>query len=385
VHIPFCVHKCHYCDFNSHERAKPDWRAYQQALTTELKCWTTKPAFAGRRLDTIFFGGGTPSLAPPSLIKAVIDTARLCCGIEDDAEISLEANPGTVDSDNFRAYRQAGINRLSIGVQSLDANELHWLERIHGRDEAISAYRIARDAGFANINLDLMYGLPGQRLQDWLDTLHTAIELTPEHLSCYQLTVEPHTKLAAAHARKPYALPDDDIALSMFFETRKQLSAAGYQAYEISNFAKAEKKCRHNDGYWLYHDYIGIGAGASGKWDHSGDHLRDKTDGGITRYSNFRSPERYSETALAHGAAINTQESLDRNQAAAEACWLGLRRSDGINRQAFHNRFNFDVWEHFQPKLQVWERNDKLVIHRDSIQLSASGIALADAISASVL
>jgi oxygen-independent coproporphyrinogen-3 oxidase len=385
VHIPFCVHKCHYCDFNSHERTQPDWNAYRQALIAELNHWADTPVFRERQLNTIFFGGGTPSLAPPALIEAVINTARSCCDIAHDAEITMEANPGTVDADNFRAYRQAGINRLSIGVQSLDASELRWLERIHGRDDAISAFHIARAAGFTNINLDLMYGLPGQSLQDWLSTLHIAIELMPEHLSCYQLTVEPHTKLAATHARKPYLLPDDDTALSMLWATRNHLKSAGYEAYEISNFAKAEKKCRHNDGYWLYHDYIGIGAGASGKWDHSGDHLRDKTDGGITRYSNIRTPERYTEMALAQGVAINSQESLNRNQAAAEACWLGLRRSEGINRQLFHNRFGFDVWQHFQAQLQTWKNNDMLVIQNNSVQLSESGIALADTISASVL
>jgi len=384
------VHKCHYCDFNSHERTRPDWRAYQQALIAELRHWADTPAFRERALSTIFFGGGTPSLAPPALIEAVINTARSCCGIAHDAEITLEANPGTVDADNFRAYRQAGINRLSMGVQSLDASELRWLERIHGRDEAIAAFHIARAAGFTNINLDLMYGLPEQSLQDWLRSLHTAIELKPEHLSCYQLTVEPHTKLAAAHAKKPYPLPDDDAALSMFLETRHLLSTAGYQAYEISNFATAGKKCRHNDGYWLYHDYIGIGAGASGKWDHAGDHSggpsRDKTGGrGITRYSNVRTPERYSDMATSQGTAINSQESLDRNQAAAEACWLGLRRSDGINRQDFQRRFGFDVWQHFQPQLQTWSNDAKLILRKESLQLSESGIALTDAISASVL
>jgi len=377
VHIPFCVHKCHYCDFNSHERTKPDWDAYQKALITELKHWAETPIFAGRKLSTIFFGGGTPSLAPPDLIEAIIDSVRDCCGIKDHAEITLEANPGTVDADNFRAYRNAGINRLSIGVQSLDTAELRWLERIHGADEAISAYRIARAAGFRNINLDLMYGLPGQSLDDWLISLHAAIQLNPEHLSCYQLTVEPHTKLAATHARKPYPLPDDETALSMFFETRQQLSDADYEAYEISNFCKPGLTCRHNDGYWLYHDYIGIGAGASGKWD--------QTDGGITRYSNIRTPEHYIETALTKGVAINTQESLKRNQAAAEACWLGLRRSDGINRSAFQQRFAFDVWEHFQPQLQAWESDKKLLVCNDSIRLSESGLSLADAISASVL
>ncbi|MDQ6996088.1 MAG: radical SAM family heme chaperone HemW, partial [Mariprofundus sp.] len=201
------MHKCHYCDFNSHERAQPDWRGYRQALVSELKYLVTTSEFSERKLSTVFFGGGTPSLAPPSLIKAVLDTARDYCQFEDDIEITLEANPGTVDENNFHAYRQAGINRLSIGVQSLDTSELRWLERIHNAEEAMSAYRIARDAGFDNINLDLMYGLPHQTINGWLSTLHTAIDLNPEHLSCYQLTVEPHTKLAATHAKKPYPLP----------------------------------------------------------------------------------------------------------------------------------------------------------------------------------
>jgi len=377
VHIPFCVHKCHYCDFNSHERARPDWRAYQRALIAELRYWVDMPEFGGRRLSTIFFGGGTPSLAPPALIEAVIDAACDCSGLEADAEISMEANPGTVDSGNFRAYREAGVNRLSIGVQSLDATELRWLERIHGRDEAVAAYHTARQSGFSNINLDLMYGLPGQSLQDWLSTLQTAIELSPEHLSCYQLTVEPHTKLAAAHARKPYALPDDEMALSMFGETRRQLCAAGYEAYEISNFSRSGLKCRHNDGYWLYHDYIGIGAGASGKWDAG--------DGGITRYSNIRTPERYSEAVEASGAAINSRESLLEDQAAAEACWLGLRRSSGINRRAFQQRFGIDAWACFRPQLETWQKAGKLVVDDDHLYLSPTGIPLADAISASVI
>jgi len=356
---------------------RPDWDAYRQALLSELKYWRNTAQFSGRKLHSIFFGGGTPSLAPPALIQAIIDAARSDCIIEHEAEITLEANPGTADAGNFLAYRQAGINRLSIGVQSLDATELQWLERIHDPDAAIQALHIAREAGFSNINLDLMYGLPGQNLHDWLTTLHAAIKLAPEHLSCYQLTVEPHTRLAASHARKPYALPDDDTALSLFFETRNHLSKAGYEAYEISNFAKAGKKCRHNDGYWLYHDYIGIGAGASGKWDNS--------DGGCSRYSNTRTPEHYTKTILSKGCAINSQESLHHDQAAAEAGWLGLRRQNGINRTAFRQRFGFDIWQHFHTALQPWHRQHKLAITDTSVYLTGKGLAFADLIAASML
>jgi len=377
VHIPFCVHKCHYCDFNSHERDQPDWSAYQQALVAELKHYNESPHYSGRSLQTIFFGGGTPSLAPPALIEAVIEAARRYCGIDADAEITLEANPGTADADNFTGYRQAGINRLSMGVQSLDATELRWLERIHSAEEVLLAYSMARQTGFKNINLDLMYGLPKQSISAWMTNLNAVIALAPEHLSCYQLTVEPHTKLAATHARKPYSLPDDDTALAMLYGTRLRLSDAGYAAYEISNFAKPDLKCRHNDGYWLYHDYIGIGAGASGKWD--------QADQGITRYSNIRTPERYVESVMAVGNAINAQESLDQAQAAAEACWLGLRRSAGIDRKQFQQRFGMDVWERFQAPLQGWRSDGKLVLSDAALHLSKTGIAFADSISASVL
>jgi len=333
--------------------------------------------FQGRKLHTIFIGGGTPSLAPPALIKAIIDAASECCGIDDNAEISMEANPGSADAENFRSYREAGINRLSIGIQSFDAMELVWLERIHSSDEAIEAYNIARQAGFDNINLDLMYGLPNQNLDDWLKSLNTAIALKPEHLSCYQLTVEPHTKLAAAHNRSPVALPNDEDALNMFFETRKQLSEAGFQAYEISNFSRPHLKCQHNDGYWSYNDYIGIGAGASGKWDDQGQ--------GITRYSNIRTPERYIKSIQKHAKAVNSEDRLNFEKAAAEAFLIGLRRTDGINRTAFKRRFQIDAWQLFSPELQIWFNNDQLALTDNTIYLTDKGLALADEIAASVL
>jgi len=377
VHIPFCVHKCHYCDFNSHERSNPDWKNYESALISELKHWAASPMFSGRRLSSIFFGGGTPSLAPTQLIGEVIQHAKSMLGFEDNIEISLEANPGTIDAEHFSAYRQAGVNRLSMGVQSLNDQELQWLGRIHDSKQALAAFDAARNAGFHNINLDLIYGLPNQSLDAWLDSLLTAIKLAPEHLSCYQLTIEPHTKLAANHASSPLNIPDDDLALMMFFETRTRLNNTGYEAYEISNFAKPEQKCRHNDGYWLYHDYIGIGAGAAGKWD--------TPDGGIKRYSNIRSPERYTQASLKNGTAIHTQESLDQNHSAAEALWLGLRREHGVCRHSFQQRFGFDAWEHFSSALKLRHECGQLSVTDKHVCLTPEGLPVADAIAASVL
>lgn len=378
VHIPFCVHKCHYCDFNSHERDKPDWSAYQAALIRELNHRVSSPMFKGRPLASIFFGGGTPSLAPPTLIASVIEQAEKLSGFENNIEITLEANPGTVDAANFSAYRQAGVNRLSMGVQSLNSAELLWLERIHGAQEVFDAFHAARSAGFTNISLDLIYGLPEQSMCAWLESLNQAIDLAPEHLSCYQLTVEPHTQLAARHRKKPYALPDDELALEMLFTTRRRLEQAGYLAYEVSNFARKNCHSRHNDGYWLYHDYIGIGAGASGKWDES-------SSLGICRYSNIRSPEKYIELATQKGTAINSQESLSLDKSAAEAVWLGLRRSRGICRKNFQNRFGFDVMEHFSDHLLPWQQREMISVSESFIQLTESGLPMADEIAASVL
>jgi len=377
VHIPFCIHKCAYCDFNSHVRKQPPWDEYRMALLAELGYWSNQTQFAGRNITSIFFGGGTPSLAPPELIADVLHQAGHCFTLSDDIEITLEANPGTVDAQRFAAYRKAGINRLSIGVQSFDDTELKWLERIHSGDQAVQAYHRARSAGFDNISLDLMYGLPDQDLVGWMHSLETAIKLAPEHLSCYQLTIEAHTELALRHSRQALALPEDELALAFLLDTRKRLSEAGYQAYEVSNFARPGRYCRHNDAYWLYHDYIGIGAGAAGKWD--------LPDGGITRYANLRSPETYAKAATSNGSAINSRESLELHKAAAEAVWLGLRRSDGINQQAFRQRFGGTIDEIFGNALKAWVESGHLMVARKSIKLSDKGLGMADSIAVSVL
>jgi len=298
-------------------------------------------------------------------------------GFESHIEITLEANPGTVDMQAFQGFFNAGINRLSMGVQSLDTKELTWLERIHNSSEVYQAFDAARKASFNNINLDFMYGLPEQSLEQWQHSLDAALQFSPEHLSCYQLTVEPHTKLAARHASSPYRLPDDETSLAFFHSTRESLAKAGYEAYEISNFAKPDKYCRHNDGYWLYHDYIGIGAGASGKWD--------MKDGGTYRYSNTRTPEKYTTQAIQTGSAINNDESLALQQAAAEAVWVGLRRKNGIDNRWFNERFKQGITAYFQNDLEPWLNDHKLIWHGQQLQLAESGIPLADAIAESVL
>jgi len=373
VHIPYCVHKCHYCDFNSHVRDSHDWVRYREALLTEIAAWAEQPQFSNRIVSSIFFGGGTPSLAPASLIESVISKASELFRFSDDIEISLEANPGTVDQSNFAGFRQAGVNRLSIGVQSLDDAELKWLERIHSGEQAVASLKAGRAAGFENINLDLMYGLPNQTLEQWFKTLEEVMRLGPEHLSCYQLTVEPHTKLAAEVEKVAALLPDDELALEFLFKTRERLAEAGYQAYEVSNFAKPGQECRHNDGYWLYRDYVGIGAGASGKWD--------TEDGGVTRYSNIRNPDKYIESVLKDGRAINSNERLPKGTAEAEALWQGLRRTGGVSNVWFTERFGNDIQTRSGNELAPWLADKKLVWEGDHLHLTDKGLPFADSIA----
>ncbi len=377
AHIPFCAHKCHYCDFNSHARPDPDWESYALALLRELETRLASPVFAGRKVESVFFGGGTPSLAPPSLFADILDALAARGLLATDAEITMEANPGSSDAARFADCRLAGVNRLSIGVQSLDAGELRWLERIHDPSDARQAFAAARKAGFANINLDLMHSLPEQPLARWLDTLEAAIALEPEHLSCYQLTIEPRTRLAARHRKQPLPLPDEAQSLAFLAATNERLARAGYARYEISNHAKPGFHCRHNDGYWRYHDYIGIGAGAAGK--------HDTPDGGCRRWRNRNAPEGYVRAIMAEGLAEQETETLSRAEAAAEACWLGLRRADGVERAAFSRRFGVDPWNAFGDSLSRWRRAGRLHVDATRIRITESGLPLTDAIAADAL
>lgn len=377
VHIPFCLHKCHYCDFNSHVFAQPPWQVYAEALVREIETYAKQSQFAARPVASIFFGGGTPSLAPASLFSDVIQTIRKHFLLDQHAEITIEANPGASEMERFQAYRQAGINRLSIGVQSFDQAELQWLERIHSADEAKQAFTWARRAGFENINLDLMYALPQQSLSEWFVSLETALALQPEHLSCYQLTVEPNTQLHLTHKKKALALPDEDMALDFFTQTRQRLADAGYAAYEISNFSLPGQHCQHNCGYWQYDDYLGIGAGAAGKWD--------EADGRVLRYSNIRAPQAYLHAIQDQGIAVQSNERLSSAVAMGEAIWLGLRQLQGVDTVWFERRFDVSIVDVYANLLEKWQTLGYLEQTSSHLRLTHEGRNLADDIAASFL
>ncbi len=323
VHIPWCVRKCPYCDFNSHA-GQPDEEAYVEALIADLAAESGD--VSGRPVGSIFFGGGTPSLFSSAGISRILDTVRAQLQLADAVEITLEANPGTVDAGHFAGYRAAGVNRLSIGVQSFDDTMLRRLGRIHTASEAREAFHVARSAGFDNINLDLMYGLPGQTPGMAIDDLREAIALAPEHLSWYQLTLEPNT---AFHAAPPPAIPDDEVLGEIAESGIPLLAREGYAQYEVSAYASNDRRCRHNLNYWQFGDYIGIGAGAHGKLTLAGE--------GVVRRRKQRHPRRYMETASA-GNALSGEHSLQDDDLLMEFMLNALRLNGGVPATWFEQR-----------------------------------------------
>lgn len=282
IHIPWCVQKCPYCDFNSHAlKGDVPHQEYVDHLLTDLDA--DLPLASGRELHSIFIGGGTPSLLSAEAMQALLDGVRARIPLTPDAEITMEANPGTVEADRFSGYQKAGINRISIGVQSFDPQKLTRLGRIHGPDEAKRAAHLATGLGLRSFNLDLMHGLPDQSLDEALDDLRQAIALNPPHLSWYQLTIEPNTLFSS----RPPKLPDDDALWDIYEQGHALLSAAGYQQYETSAYAKPGYQCQHNLNYWRFGDYLGIGCGAHGKLTFS--------DGRILRTVKVRHPRGYMQ------------------------------------------------------------------------------------------
>ncbi|MDX2458365.1 MAG: radical SAM family heme chaperone HemW [Gammaproteobacteria bacterium] len=322
IHIPWCVRKCPYCDFNSHAvRNEIPEDAYITALISDLE--QDLPSVWGRTIETVFIGGGTPSLFSPEGIDRLLGAIRARLPLKPDAEITLEANPGTVDQARFKGFRNAGINRLSIGVQSFQTGLLQRIGRIHNDSEAIAAIKAAQQAGFANLNLDMMFGLPGQTIEQALADLHIATELQPAHISWYELTIEPNTWFH----RHPPVRPVDDDLWEMQQSGRTLLDAAGFERYEVSAYARDGRLCRHNMNYWQFGDYLGIGAGAHAK-------ISDAATQGITRISKVKHPHTYLDTA--HSTQrISTTSGLAVDDVVLEFAMNALRLERGFSKTTF--------------------------------------------------
>lgn len=355
VHFPWCVEKCPYCDFNSHPaRQPPDQAAYVDALLADLA--QDLPLAADRPLHSIFMGGGTPSLFDPAQIDRLLRGVAERLPLADELEITLEANPGTVEAGRFAGYRDAGVTRLSIGVQSLSAEKLRALGRIHGPDEAIAAATAAREAGFATFNLDLMFGLPAQSLEQAMADLQRALALDPPHLSWYQLTLEPNT----AFAHRPPALPDDDLLWDMQEAGQALLADAGLQQYEISAYARDGHRCRHNLNYWSFGDYLGIGAGAHGKLT--------LADGRILRRWKQRHPQAYLAAAGSAGG-IAGERLLGAADLPVEFMMNALRLNDGVPASLYAERTGQPL-AHLTPQLA--EARARGLLDPDAVRLAPS-------------
>ncbi|MCJ7510205.1 MAG: radical SAM family heme chaperone HemW [Dehalococcoidia bacterium] len=352
LHIPFCQSKCSYCDFNSYAGLESLIAPYVSALIAEMGLWQQPSQHMS--VATVFVGGGTPSLLPLSEVERIVTALRQRFRLAADAEVSCEANPGTIDRPYLQGLRSLGVNRLSLGVQSFHDDELATLGRIHTAAEAREAYHTARQAGFDNVNLDLIYGLPCQTMTAWQHTVREAIALQPDHLSLYALSLDEGTPLADAVAQGRLPPPDADLAADMYLWAEDALAAAGYQHYEISNWTLPGRQCRHNLAYWLNEPYLGLGAGA-----HS-------CLGGF-RFANVKDPRRYiplveesakSDGRLAEGLApflaglghIASAEQMTPARAMAETVVLGLRLVEGLPLEGFRRRFGQELMSVYGPQ-----------------------------------
>lgn len=349
IHWPFCAKKCPYCDFNSHVRERVDAAAWCDALLADMRHEAEQAG--GEPLHSIFFGGGTPSLMQPSLVEALLQEADALWDFDANIEITLEANPSSVEAANFNELAQAGVNRVSLGVQSLEGDTLQFLGRLHGADEALQAVETAQQ-NFDRVSVDLIYARPGQSAEQWTAELKRALALGTDHMSLYQLTIEPNTRFATDVRRGAFTPLDDDPAGDLYALTQEIMNAAGLPAYEISNHAKPGQESRHNLTYWRYQDYCGIGPGAHGR------------RGGVAT-ERHKKPENYLSAVGEDGHGIKHQRALSVGEKASEALLMGLRLAEGVDLSQLEARFGI-------PRADLIDA-DRLALHSDLRLLTRDG------------
>ena len=370
VHIPYCISKCPYCDFNSHVATRIPEEEYTGALLSELRHHAGSEAWTGRPIKTVFFGGGTPSTFQGNSIGAILDEAVTLFALEEKAEITLEANPGAVDAGRFRDYRARGVNRISIGGQSFDPKLLQFLGRTHGADETRQALRSVRDAGFENFSLDLIYGIPGQTVDGVSRDLEQALENHPPHLSAYNLTIEEGTPFHARYRQGLLKPLDEEVEIDMAGRIQQTLAQAGLERYEISNYARPGLESRHNVNYWQGGDYLGIGAGAHSYHRRPDDPLGE-------RWQNERLPTGYMRLTGEAGHAVTEREVPELRQAMAESLFTGLRMIDGVSLPAFERRFGMKAEAAF-PEIFRWRSESLLVEESHRLLFASRGLLLAN-------
>jgi oxygen-independent coproporphyrinogen-3 oxidase len=373
IHWPFCKSKCPYCDFNSHVRDGIDQARWQKAYLAEIDHWAEESA--GASIATVFFGGGTPSLMDPATVAAILERVGARWSLAPDAEITLEANPNSVEVQRFRDLRRAGINRVSLGVQALDDDALKFLGRGHSVAEARAAVALAAEI-FPRHSFDLIYARPGQDLASWRAELAEALPLAGDHLSLYQLTIEPGTAFATSFGRGDHVLPEDDNAGDMYEATQEILGAAGLPAYEISNHARPGQECRHNLVYWRGEDYVGIGPGAHGRLTSGPGHYATKQ---------FKAPETWLDAVEKDGHGTEEILRLSRESRRDELAMMGLRLSEGLSRHRFLAETGASIEASFGKRLPVLIEGGFLILDEHALRATPAGLQRLNAVLASLL
>ena len=354
IHVPFCAQKCYYCDFNSYKINSNQKKEYLINIEREMKFY--KDEFKDKCFDTVFFGGGTPSILTVDELQELVNNINENFNIKKDAEITIECNPGTINREKLEAMKKMGINRLSIGLQATQNYHLKSIGRIHTYEEFEKNYYDALDIGFKNINIDLMYALPNQKTQEWKDTLDKIIKLNPSHISAYSLILEEGTKLYDMYQNKEFELLDEDTDINMYNYTIDTLKRHGYNQYEISNYSKENLECKHNIIYWKCDNYLGLGPGASGFI-------------GDTRYSNIEDICEYNKCIMQNIRPVSEEIELTKKDKIEEFIFMGLRMNEGINIDVFKERFDTDFYDIYQEVM------DKL-IKRELVRFDGKNISL---------
>ena len=367
IHIPYCIHKCGYCDFNSHPIKQDEMDHYIDALVVEMKHYA-KIYTNTNIIKTIFLGGGTPTTLNPFQLERILKECVNEFTIASNAEITIEANPATVGIELMKSIRTMGYNRISIGVQSFDKAELKLLDRAHGPKEIHSTVDCARKAGFDNLSLDLMFAVPNQSLSSWENNLNKALEKNPEHLSTYNLTIEQGTAFSKLQSNGKLIMPDDDHQLELYKKTIERLTKKGFHHYEISNFARRGKECKHNITYWENKNTLGLGAGASSYMNG-------------TRFKNINLPAHYIRQVKEKKIAVEHSETLELRQAMGETIMLGLRLLQGISIHQFEKRFQISFINLFRNIISALKEKELVIIEKDYLRLSQKGLFWADSVT----
>lgn len=363
IHIPFCVRKCEYCDFLSWSAGEEEREQYVEALLLEIESY--REFAKGYRVSTVFIGGGTPSVLLPKQMERILQKVYEVFELEKRPEITIEINPGTVNEEKLQCYKENGVNRLSMGLQSVNNEKLRLLGRIHTYQDFVGSYELARKVGFDNISLDLISSIPGQTLQDWKKELETATAQKPEHISVYQLIIEEGTPFYEKYAEHPELLPDEEISREIYLWTGKFLKEAGYEQYEISNYTKSGKESRHNLKYWERGDYLGLGLGAASM-------VRN------IRMSNTKDMKTYLERCTQPKTMREDVQFLEEPRQMEEFMFLGLRKTRGVSKKEFRRTFGREMDMVYEKALHKCLENGMLLEHKDRIFLSEEGTLLSN-------